>query len=44
MPPKLDVGLLLIILGFTVSVIAGFVGVDGGFLVTPALIIFGFFT
>jgi hypothetical protein len=33
---------LLIITGFTVGVVGGFIGVGGGYMVTPALIVFGF--
>jgi len=40
--PGVEISLLLLIfLGFAVGVIKGFVGVGGGFLVTPALIIIG---
>ena len=28
-------------LGFTVGIVGGFIGVGGGYMVTPALIIFG---
>ncbi len=42
MIPGVELNLLLLIfLGFAVGVIKGFVGVGGGFLVTPALIIIG---
>ena len=42
MIPEVEISLLLLIfLGFAVGVIKGFVGVGGGFLVTPALIIIG---
>jgi len=34
--------LLLILLGFTIGIVSGFVGLGGGFLMTPALIILGF--
>lgn len=34
--------LLLILVGFTVGIVGGFIGVGGGYMVTPALIIFGF--
>jgi uncharacterized membrane protein YfcA len=33
---------LLMITGFTVGVVGGFIGVGGGYMVTPALIVFGF--
>jgi uncharacterized protein len=33
---------LLIFTGFTVGIVGGFVGVGGGYMVTPALIVFGF--
>jgi uncharacterized membrane protein YfcA len=33
--------LFLVFLGFTVGVVGGFVGVGGGYMVTPALIVFG---
>lgn len=33
---------LLLITGFTVGVVGGFIGVGGGYMVTPALIVFGF--
>jgi len=33
---------LLIFTGFTVGVVGGFIGVGGGYMVTPALIVFGF--
>ena len=33
---------LLIITGFTVGIVGGFIGVGGGYMVTPALIVFGF--
>ncbi|MHB1132959.1 MAG: sulfite exporter TauE/SafE family protein [Chloroflexota bacterium] len=33
---------LLVFVGFTVGVVGGFVGVGGGYMVTPALIVFGF--
>lgn len=33
---------MLLLLGFTVGVVGGFVGVGGGYMVTPALIVFGF--
>jgi len=33
---------LLILTGFTVGVVGGFIGVGGGYMVTPALIVFGF--
>ncbi len=34
--------LLLVFVGFTVGTVGGFIGVGGGYMVTPALIIFGF--
>jgi uncharacterized membrane protein YfcA len=34
--------LLLLFIGFTVGVVGGFIGVGGGFLVTPALVVLGF--
>lgn len=34
--------LLLVLVGFTVGIVGGFIGVGGGYMVTPALIIFGF--
>ena len=33
---------MLLLLGFTVGIVGGFVGVGGGYMVTPALIVFGF--
>jgi len=33
---------LLMLTGFTVGVVGGFIGVGGGYMVTPALIVFGF--
>ncbi|MFH1176920.1 MAG: sulfite exporter TauE/SafE family protein [Acidobacteriota bacterium] len=33
---------LLILVGFTVGTVGGFIGVGGGYMVTPALIVFGF--
>ena len=33
---------LLVFTGFTVGVVGGFIGVGGGYMVTPALIVFGF--
>jgi uncharacterized protein len=33
---------LLIFTGFTVGIVGGFIGVGGGYMVTPALIVFGF--
>jgi uncharacterized membrane protein YfcA len=33
---------LLMFVGFTVGVVGGFIGVGGGYMVTPALIVFGF--
>jgi uncharacterized membrane protein YfcA len=43
MIPGTEVNLLLIILlGFSVGMISGFVGVGGGFIMTPALILLGF--
>src|SRR5512143_4214131 len=32
---------LLVLVGFTVGVVGGFIGVGGGYMVTPALIVFG---
>ena len=34
--------LLLVMVGFTVGIVGGFIGVGGGYMVTPALIVFGF--
>jgi len=34
--------LLLVFIGFTVGIVGGFIGVGGGFMVTPALVILGF--
>jgi uncharacterized protein len=34
--------LLLVITGFTVGCVGGFIGVGGGYMVTPALVVFGF--
>jgi uncharacterized membrane protein YfcA len=34
--------LLLVFVGFTVGTVGGFIGVGGGYMVTPALIVFGF--
>ena len=34
--------LLLVLTGFTVGIVGGFIGVGGGYMVTPALIVFGF--
>jgi len=34
--------LLLVLVGFTVGIVGGFIGVGGGYMVTPALIVFGF--
>ncbi|HYR02402.1 MAG TPA: sulfite exporter TauE/SafE family protein [Syntrophobacteria bacterium] len=34
--------LLLMLTGITVGVVGGFIGVGGGYMVTPALIVFGF--
>ncbi len=43
MVPGIDVNIiLLVILSLTSGVISGFVGVGGGFIMTPALIILGF--
>ena len=43
MIPGAEINLLLLLfLGFAVGVIKGFVGVGGGFLITPALIIIGY--
>jgi len=33
---------LLVFMGFTVGIVGGFIGVGGGFLVTPALVVLGF--
>jgi len=33
---------LLTLTGFTVGIVGGFIGVGGGYMVTPALIVFGF--
>ena len=33
---------LLVLTGFTVGIVGGFIGVGGGYMVTPALIVFGF--
>jgi hypothetical protein len=33
---------ILVFVGFTVGVVGGFIGVGGGYMVTPALIVFGF--
>jgi uncharacterized membrane protein YfcA len=33
---------LLVFVGFTVGIVGGFIGVGGGYMVTPALIVFGF--
>ena len=33
---------LLILVGLTVGIVGGFIGVGGGYMVTPALIVFGF--
>ena len=33
---------LLVFVGFTVGTVGGFIGVGGGYMVTPALIVFGF--
>lgn len=34
--------LLLVFMGFTVGIVGGFLGVGGGFMVTPALVVLGF--
>jgi uncharacterized membrane protein YfcA len=34
--------LLLLFMGFTVGIVGGFIGVGGGFMVTPALVVMGF--
>jgi len=34
--------LLLVFLGFTAGMVGGFIGIGGGYMVTPALIVFGF--
>lgn len=33
---------LLVFLGFTAGMVGGFIGIGGGYMVTPALIVFGF--
>ena len=33
---------LLVLTGMTVGIVGGFIGVGGGYMVTPALIVFGF--
>ena len=33
---------LLVLVGVTVGMVGGFIGVGGGYMVTPALIVFGF--
>jgi hypothetical protein len=33
---------LLVLVGLTVGIVGGFIGVGGGYMVTPALIVFGF--
>ena len=33
---------LLVVVGLTVGIVGGFIGVGGGYMVTPALIVFGF--
>jgi len=33
---------LLLFMGFTVGIVGGFIGVGGGFLITPALVVLGF--
>jgi uncharacterized membrane protein YfcA len=33
---------LLLFIGFTIGIVGGFIGVGGGFMVTPALIVLGF--
>ena len=33
---------LLVFMGFTVGIVGGFIGIGGGFLVTPALVVLGF--
>jgi uncharacterized membrane protein YfcA len=33
---------LLLFMGFTVGIVGGFMGVGGGFLITPALVVLGF--
>src|SRR5512142_1631814 len=33
---------LLVLVGITVGMVGGFIGVGGGYMVTPALIVFGF--
>lgn len=34
--------LLLLFMGFTVGIVGGFIGVGGGFMVTPAMVVMGF--
>jgi len=41
--PGVDIPILLLVfIGFTVGIVGGFIGVGGGFMVTPALIVLGF--
>jgi len=41
--PNTEVSIfLLLFIGFTVGVVGGFIGVGGGFMVTPALVVLGF--
>jgi uncharacterized membrane protein YfcA len=41
--PNTEVSIfLLLFIGFTVGIVGGFIGVGGGFMVTPALVILGF--
>jgi uncharacterized membrane protein YfcA len=41
--PGTDISIpLLVFIGFTIGIVGGFIGVGGGFMVTPALIVLGF--
>ncbi len=41
--PGSDISILLLVfIGFTVGIVGGFIGVGGGFMVTPALVVLGF--
>jgi hypothetical protein len=41
--PGVDIPIfLLVFIGFTVGIVGGFIGVGGGFMVTPALVVLGF--
>ncbi len=41
--PGVDIPILLLLfIGFTVGIVGGFIGVGGGFMVTPALVVMGF--